>query len=337
MGAGDQVAHQAYTCLAVPEAVLATGAKPVFVDIEPGGVNMSPVDLEAKVTGEVRAIVVQHTFGIPAQMDAILQVAMDRGLPVIEDCCHSFSSTLHQKRVGTFGAGAFYSFEWGKPVVSGIGGAVVCNDPELRDELDAFASGLKAPPLARVARVEIQYAAFRMLYRPWTYWWVKRAFNLLSRSGVAEGNYHFGDEVSDEFGWSMSSHHRRRIRDIDADIAMHERANARLAPVYRVAVENSPHARSILEPEGSNVVFSRFPFWEEDKEALLANARTRGLELADWYKTPIHPLADDAEADLGYRRGSCPNAERAARHIVSLPVHSGVSDRFSEAAARLIR
>ncbi|HIE26284.1 TPA: hypothetical protein EYP66_03250, partial [Candidatus Poribacteria bacterium] len=70
IGPGDEVATQAFTCVAVPEGIMASGARPVWVDIEVDGYNMDAEDLRRKLTLRTRAIIVQHTYGIPADMDS---------------------------------------------------------------------------------------------------------------------------------------------------------------------------------------------------------------------------------------------------------------------------
>ena len=120
---GDKVAIQAFTCSAVPEAIMAAGALPLYVDIESDGFNMDPEDLRKKISHRTRAIIAQHTFGIPADMDRILGIANESQIPVIEDCCHTLTSSYKGKVVGSFGVGSFYSYGWGKPVVIGVEGA----------------------------------------------------------------------------------------------------------------------------------------------------------------------------------------------------------------------
>lgn len=75
IGKGDEVALQAYTCLAVPEAIIATGATPVYVDVEKGHFNINPSDLVSKINSRTKAIIIQHTFGIPANIEKCLEIS----------------------------------------------------------------------------------------------------------------------------------------------------------------------------------------------------------------------------------------------------------------------
>src|SRR6266498_3212509 len=173
VGTCDEVAIQAFTCVAVPEAIIAAGARPVFIDIEHNGFNMSPADLVRKITPKTRAIVVQHTYGIPASMDPIIQCAGEHGIPIIEDCCHSFVSAYNGNTIGNFGVASFYSFEWGKPIVIGIGGSAVINDNALRDNIRQAYTSYGSPGFVRQMKIQAQYIAFRILYRPSLYWKVR--------------------------------------------------------------------------------------------------------------------------------------------------------------------
>ncbi|MGI0148096.1 MAG: DegT/DnrJ/EryC1/StrS family aminotransferase, partial [Thermoplasmata archaeon] len=109
IGHEDEVILPAFTCVVVPNAVRFAGATPVYADIVPGGYNLDPAGVERAVTPRTRAIIVQHTFGIPADLDPLLEIARRHGLAVIEDCAHSLGSEYRERGVGTFGLAAFFS------------------------------------------------------------------------------------------------------------------------------------------------------------------------------------------------------------------------------------
>src|SRR3989344_3829137 len=88
----DEVLVQALTCTAAVNPILWVGAKPIYVDIEKNTYNMSPVDLEKKITSRSRALIIQHTFGLPAELDALLRIAKKHKLIVIEDVAHALGA-----------------------------------------------------------------------------------------------------------------------------------------------------------------------------------------------------------------------------------------------------
>ena len=87
IGPDDEVLLQAFTCVAVPNSIIWVGEKPIYIDIDES-LNIDPTDIERKITVHTKAIIVQHTFGIPAQMDAIIRIARKHHLILIEDCAH---------------------------------------------------------------------------------------------------------------------------------------------------------------------------------------------------------------------------------------------------------
>ena len=87
---GSKVLMPGYTCVVVPAAVQHAGLRPVYVDIDPDTYNLDAKRLDDAAGGGLSAVIVQHTYGIPADMEAIGAWALSRSLPVIEDCCHTF-------------------------------------------------------------------------------------------------------------------------------------------------------------------------------------------------------------------------------------------------------
>src|ERR1022692_1606882 len=157
IGRGDEVIIQAFTCVAVPCPVLATGAEPVFADIDASTFNLDPSSVEERITARTRAIVVQHTFGIPADMDSILRIARSRGIYVIEDCCHTLASSYRGARVGTLGDAAFSAYRWGKPLVLGIGGTAIIHAEEPRKRMREISRSSRIPGALATARIRAEY------------------------------------------------------------------------------------------------------------------------------------------------------------------------------------
>jgi perosamine synthetase len=131
IGPGDEVIVPAFTMIATANAVSYTGASPVLVDAEPDTANLDVGQLESKVTPRTRAIVVVHTYGHPAEMDAVQAVARRHGLAVVEDAAEAHGAVYRGRPVGSLGDVATFSFYGNKIVTTGEGGMVTTNDPEL--------------------------------------------------------------------------------------------------------------------------------------------------------------------------------------------------------------
>lgn len=132
VGPGNEVITTAHTFTATAEAIWATGARPVFVDIEFDSYNLDPGKIEAAVTPATRAILPVHLYGQPADMTPILEIASNRGLRVIEDAAQAHGARYQGRRVGAIGDIGVFSFYPGKNLGAyGDGGAVVTNDESL--------------------------------------------------------------------------------------------------------------------------------------------------------------------------------------------------------------
>lgn len=129
IGARDEVITTSNTFIATAEAIVYTGATPVFVDIHPATANIDPERIEAAITERTRAIIPVHLYGRPANLDSILEIAGRHRLLVIEDACQAHGARYAGKRVGGFGHAAAFSFYPGKNLGAyGEGGALTTND-----------------------------------------------------------------------------------------------------------------------------------------------------------------------------------------------------------------
>ena len=132
VGRGDEVIVPAQTFIATAEAVVHTGARPVFVDVLESTACMDPAALAAALTPQTRAIIPVHLFGQAAELEPILDLARARAIPVIEDACQAHGATYQGRRVGSFGIASCFSFYPGKNLGAfGEGGAVATNDDHL--------------------------------------------------------------------------------------------------------------------------------------------------------------------------------------------------------------
>ena len=134
IGEGAEVVTVPFTFIASANAVLYTGARPVFVDIDERDFTMDPELLEAAITDRTRAILPVSLYGQPARMDEIAEIADRRGLALVEDAAQAHGAAIGQRKSGTWGAGTF-SFYPTKNMTTGEGGMVTTDDAELADRI----------------------------------------------------------------------------------------------------------------------------------------------------------------------------------------------------------
>jgi len=132
---GDEVLVADFTHPATGHSVLYCGAKPVFIDVNPKTYNIDPELIKEKITERTKAVIPVHTFGQPADMDAVMQIASDYGLRVIEDAACAHGAKYKNKFAGTIGDTGCFSFHARKGMTTGEGGMVVTNDRELVEEI----------------------------------------------------------------------------------------------------------------------------------------------------------------------------------------------------------
>ena len=132
---GDEVIVPSFTFIAVANAVRYEKATPVFVDIDQQTLNLDPSLIEAAITSRTRAIIVVHTFGCPADLLPILQIARRHGLYVIEDACEAIGAEYEGRKVGVLGDAGVFAFYPNKQITTGEGGAVVTDSCEIAAEI----------------------------------------------------------------------------------------------------------------------------------------------------------------------------------------------------------
>lgn len=141
IGPGDEVITTVHTAIATAEAITLSGAKVVFCDIKAGTFNIDPDEIRKKITARTKAIIPVHLYGQPADLEAILAIAREHKLKVIEDCAQAQGARYKGRYVGTWGDAAVFSFFPSKNLGGfGDGGAVTAKDPVLLKRIRMFSN-----------------------------------------------------------------------------------------------------------------------------------------------------------------------------------------------------
>lgn len=136
IGPGDEVITAANTYIATTLAIMAVGARPVLVDMDPATFNIDPAGIEAAITAKTRALIPVHLCGQPADMDPILEIAARRNLLVLEDAAQAHGALYRGRKAGSLGHAGAFSFYPGKNLGAyGDGGLVATNDAALAERL----------------------------------------------------------------------------------------------------------------------------------------------------------------------------------------------------------
>src|SRR4030042_1188094 len=141
----DEVIMPAYICEVVPNAVLKSGGIPVFVDIEPDDYHISIPHLKSLLSERTRAVIINHTFGYPEDVDRIKDALGDRDIYLIEDVAQALGAKYKGRRAGSLGDAAFLSLS--KNIFNIGGGAITTNNESIASKAESLLSGAKANSL----------------------------------------------------------------------------------------------------------------------------------------------------------------------------------------------
>ncbi len=299
----DVVLCPAFTFIATASAALHAGADVVFVDIDPETYCMDPEHLEDTLKAlkphlkDTTVVVAPvHLYGHPADMDAINEVAEDHDALVVEDAAQAHGATYKGNPVGSLGHAACFSFYPTKNITTGEGGAVTTDDRELADRIASLRSHGE---IERYHHAEIGYN-FRMTD-------IAAAIGLVQLERLDELN---------EARRRNARFYLKEMADLEPYISL---------PVEKPWAEHVYHQFTIrINTEELGVGRDEFA------EAL----RAEGVECAVHYPIPLHK--QPALARKGSANVSLPESERAAREVLSIPVHPGLTEEDLEDVVRAV-
>jgi dTDP-4-amino-4,6-dideoxygalactose transaminase len=330
IGPGDEIIMPGYTCVMNVNPIKYLGVKPIYVDIEPDTFNINPDLIETKITPRTKVILAQHTYGYPCDMDKILVIAQRHNLAVIEDCCLSLGSTYRERLVGTFGRAAYFSFQWNKPITTGLGGMLITADEILAKEIQRLRDTEMCRPSSKdTAVLAAELIVHQLFIYPRTAALAQRIFRFLAKKGYIVGSYsttEYTPTMAPDFFKAMSSVQASwgfgRANKIDQNIA-HRR---KMAELYDELLPQKGFPSQTYDKSVMNPVLVRYPLRIQEKNEALKQAASAGVELGSWFECPLHQIETSFD-QYDYTPGMCPEAEKASREVVNLPVHPRAGEK----------
>lgn len=326
IGKNDEVIVQAFTCVAVPNSVLWAGATPVYADID-ATYNLDPVDVEKKITPRTRAIIVQHTFGIPADLKQLIILAKKHKCILIEDCAHALGSTYDGAPLGSYGDAAFFSFGRDKSVSSVWGGAAMI-DPKYSDavtRLQTYQEALPMPGVFWILQQIIHPVAFAVILPLYRVGIGKlllvtlQKLHLLSFPVFAvEKRGEKPRQFPAKYPNAMAYLLMVQLKKVDR----YTLQRTGIAKRYVDSLKKSSTTAPVYIPGAS---YLRFTITVPDPALMRQKAKKYGILLGNWYNNIIDPVGVDL-MEIGYQKGSCKNAERFAKTALNLPTRISDND-----------
>lgn len=329
IGVGEEVILLGATCSVMVNAVIRTGATPVYADIDPETFGSSSLNIEACITSKTRMIVAQHSFGIPCNIEPISKLAKDRGIFLLEDCALTLGSEVNGVTVGNFGDAALFSTDHGKPLNTLTGGLIYTLDTGLANRLRVSQSACAE------LSVDRQKALWRRLLlearycNPLHYGRMALMDLLLSLNKKIMKLE--GDFLSEDFGSKPASSYPYPAK-LPAFLAAIGLLEVRRWP--QVAAERESLLSGLLQVLNNSrsatylpkaysdkrlrIVPLRLAWWQPDGDAVRHSLAYAIKVSWTFFMKPIIATSESLSS-LGYRDGSCPISEKIGPVMLNLP------------------
>ncbi len=327
---GDEVIVQSFTCMVVINAIKWNGLKPVFADIDQT-YNLNVQTVSNVLSKRTKVLIVQHTFGIPAKIQALKKLCDEKGIVLIEDCAHSLGAEVEGRKVGSFGDLSIFSFGRSKVISCVNGGMVVCNNSKYRQALNEKLSELKPPRWFYIFQTLLHPST--TMKAKWFYRIQLGKFILVLMQKLGLINL---EVTPEEKRGKMPPGFRHLLSNAQAVLALKQMRQLDAMNHKRRMIAAHYITAFDLKMPVDGAIFLRFPLQIIDRDRVLADIKKKGLILGDWYKTPIAPPDVDM-SKTDYQKGSCPVAEKICERIINLPTYFSLTNKQVEKVIKLIK
>ena len=332
IGSSDEVILLGFTCSVMPNAVLRTGAAPVFADVDPDTFGSTAETIAPLITPRTKMIVAQHTFGIPCQIESIKKLAKERGIFLLEDCALTVGSTYKGLSVGNWGDAAIFSTDYSKPLNTIFGGLLYSVNTDIIDNVKSAFQKLPELPISSTEIIrELRKTRYWLKPDKFPKYLALESISLLlSKLKKREAFCQFftGDYLPPVAG-SGEYPYPAEIPAILARLGLEElkywkdeqiRRTNIFSEYLNIAV--SADLREYLPQsyfdDNLQIIPLRFVFTKPDRNNIFCNAEAKFNIDGSWFKQPIISAPQGPES-LGYIKGSCPVAESIGQLIVNFP------------------
>jgi dTDP-4-amino-4,6-dideoxygalactose transaminase len=285
------------------------GAKPVFVDIDPATYNLNPAQIAAKVTPKTRAVIPVHLYGQMADMDAVMEVARQHKLVVIEDAAQAIGAEYKGRRAGSIGDYGCFSFFPSKNLGAvGDGGMVVTNDAARAENLVRLrAHGSKPKYYHKVVG-----GNFRL--------------DTLQAAVVTAKLKHLDD-------WTLGR--QRNAARYDSLLAS---CGLKVADSSQCSANGSRNGTAQIflpKVKADRHIFNQYIIRTSRRDALKSALQEKGVGTEIYYPVPMH--LQECFSSLGHQTGAFPESESAAKETLALPIYPELTDAQAQYVVQCVR
>lgn len=326
IGPGDEVIVQSFTCVAVPNAVLWVGATPIYADIDTR-FNIDPLSIEKCISSKTKAIIIQNTFGIPAEVEKIAGIARKKKILLIEDCAHSLGAKYGSGAVvGSVGDASFFSFGRDK-IISSVFGGVGSIDKKHASAVKKFLAlhdQLPAPTVRWTLKQVFHPIAFACVLPLYRIGIGKILLTLLQKISFLS----FPVYQEEKLGYRPTDFPKKYPNALAtmllSQIEKLERYNAariEIASYYAKSLGKDFSSPGIV-PGG---VYLRYPILSSNRDEIIRRAKSLGILLGNWYSNILDPKGAVFK-NLRFQKEMNPLSEEKAMRIINLPTRIPFED-----------
>jgi len=321
VGVGDEVILPGFTCVVVPNAIIYTGAKPIYVDISSDNYNMEVNLLEKAISEKTKVIICQNTFGLSSNIERVIAIAKKHNIFTIEDCAHGFGGYYNDKPNGSYCDAAFYSTQWNKPFSTGIGGFLIVNNPELLDKIKILERDKIESSFIEKMNITSLLLFKRLMVNKYTHWFLVYLYRFFSKKNIVVGSNQ-GEELS---GTKMPEKYFKNISIIQ--ILVGRNKLKKIGKINQIRKKNAKEYTEYLKMQNKtyvddslfdNHLFLKYPLLVKDRDKIFKSAKKSNITLGDWFVSPLHPIKENLHL-WNFDEDLFPIALHISEKIVNLP------------------
>jgi perosamine synthetase len=315
IGNNDEIIIPAFTCVVVPNAIIYSGAKPVYADISLSDFNIDLKNIQSLITKKTKAIYAQHTFGRKCNMRALRRIADSHNLYLIEDSAHLFEK---DQIVNSLADVTFYSTDHSKVLNSHLGGFAASKNTEITKNLNAIYKNVLYPPKLICLKIYFSFVLEYLLFNQYVYFIGRYAHAFLVKSKVI---FFYKDELfitkppihlyPTKMPIGLMLLLGNQLKKIDTNLS------------HRFNVSSFFHEQftcNNAELKKSHAML-RYSILVKDRD-IIKNIFGM-IDFNVWFTSVTEGRYSDF-SKVNYLKGSCPNAEYACKHIINFPTHERI-------------
>lgn len=317
---GDEIILPAFTYFAIPAVIVRLGLKPVFVDINSVNLNIDVAKLRETITNKTRAIIPTHLCGFVSEMDEILDISNKYNITVIEDCAQSLGAELKNKKTGSLGDAAYFTFGITKNFTTLGGGMVITNNEKLADNIrndtkNMHPTGMEVLFFKLLEGYSMKLATSSVMF-PGVYC-IMRMFSVFDIDIVdsifTENNSIIEDlPIANQLNNAQAELGMMQLNDLDRKNEIRMQIGLEL---YNRLSDTDNIQTPLLEKDAKNI-FSTCPILVKNKKEIKRRLLKKGIDVSAGY------LQDCSRLEIFKKfKKNCPNASKAEDEVIYLPLY----------------